>query len=52
MILDLLIIPLGLLLLLNIKIEGSYQGRIQDLWLGGAWVGEGSGDRFKGPQLV
>jgi hypothetical protein len=20
------------------------QGRIQDLWLGGAWVGEGSGD--------
>ena len=36
MILDLLIILLGLLLLLNIKIEGSYQGRIQDLWLGGA----------------
>ena len=27
----------------------NYQGRIQDLWLGGAWVGEGSGD---GPQLV
>ena len=22
------------------------QGRIQDLWLGGAWVGEGSGDRL------
>ena len=52
MILDLLIILLGLLLLLNIKIEGSYQGRIQDLWLGGAWVGGGSGDRFKGPQLA
>jgi hypothetical protein len=27
----------------------NYQGRIQDFWLGGEWVGEGSGD---GPQLV
>jgi hypothetical protein len=26
-----------------------YQGRIQDLWLGGAWVGEGSGDRLRSP---
>jgi hypothetical protein len=25
------------------------QGRIQDLWLGGAWVGEGSGDRLRSP---
>jgi hypothetical protein len=30
--------------------EGG-QGRIQDLWLGGEWVGEGSGDRL-GPQWV
>ena len=28
----------------------QYQGRIQDLWLGGgAWVGEGSGDRLRSP---
>ena len=27
----------------------SSQGRIQDLWLGGAWVGEGSGDRLRSP---
>ena len=27
----------------------SNQGRIQDLWLGGAWVGEGSGDRSRSP---
>ena len=26
------------------------QGRIQDLWLGGAWVGEGSGDRWMSPE--
>jgi hypothetical protein len=25
------------------------QGRIQDLWLGGAWVGEGCGDRLRSP---
>ena len=25
------------------------QGRIQDLWLGGAWVGEGSEDRLRSP---
>ena len=25
------------------------QGRIQDLWLGGAWVGEGSGHRLRSP---
>jgi hypothetical protein len=27
----------------------SSQGRIQDLGLGGAWVGEGSGDRLRFP---
>ena len=27
----------------------SDQGRIQDLRLGGAWVGEGSGDRLRSP---
>ena len=26
-----------------------HQGRIQDLGLGGAWVGEGSGDRLRSP---
>jgi hypothetical protein len=31
----------------NFQIQYSYQGWIQDLGLGGAWVGEGSGDRFK-----
>ena len=25
------------------------QGRIQDLWLGVAWIGEGSGDRLRSP---
>ena len=29
--------------------NGHYQGRIQDLWLGGAWVCEGSGDRLRSP---
>ena len=29
--------------------KGGNQGRIQDLWLGGAWVGEGSGDRLRSP---
>ena len=28
-----------------------YQGRIQDLWLGGSWVGEGSGDRLRSPAV-
>ena len=30
-------------------ISHSYQGRIQDLWLGGAWVGEGSGEPLRSP---
>ena len=33
------------------KWKGYDQGRIQDLWLGGAWVGEGPGD-CSSPQLV
>jgi hypothetical protein len=28
---------------------GCYQGRIHDLWLGGAWVGEEYGDRLRSP---
>jgi hypothetical protein len=32
-----------------LTMEDYYQGRIQDLWLGGAWVGEGSGDRLLSP---
>jgi hypothetical protein len=43
-----------ILILANSECEQSimdiiyhHQGRIQDLWLGGAWVGEGSGDRFQ-----
>ena len=38
-----------------VSFNGGYQGRIQDLWLGGggggggAWVGEGSGDRLRSP---
>ena len=31
------------------SIMGHNQGRIQDLRLGGAWVGEGSGDRLRSP---
>ena len=31
--------------------NGKYQGRIQDLWLGGAWVGDGSGDRLRSPAV-
>jgi hypothetical protein len=28
-----------------------YQGRIQDLWLVGSWVGEGTGDRLRSPAV-
>ena len=45
-----------ILILANSECEQSimdiiyhHQGRIQDLWLGGAWVGEGSGDRLRSP---
>jgi hypothetical protein len=31
------------------KTTTYHQGRFQDLWLGGAWVGEGSGDRLRSP---
>jgi hypothetical protein len=30
-------------------LEYRYQGRIQDLEIGGVWVGEGSGDRLSSP---
>ena len=31
------------------NLPGNIQGRIQDLWLGGAWVCEGSGGRLRSP---
>ena len=35
---------------LTFNLNGNdIQGRIQDLWLGCAWVGEGSGDRWRSP---
>jgi hypothetical protein len=33
----------------TLVVIGTDQGRIQDLWLWGAWVGEGSGDRLMSP---